>query len=212
MENGRKIGEISRDITYAQSDKYNQMVSRVANTCTFIVSIYQPWLLEHDSLYYNFYNAKEMPQWVEQIGLASSSNLKVWRRHNNNPVVPVRKTYDCTKNDVSYNSQFASDAKVFWDSGENENDGHWVMFFFGISARAHWMAHIMVSFSKDLTHWVTDPVPLYFAGGNPSGLDKQHAHKISIVWNPQNGTWYMFYCAVGDAGRGIGLITSQPLR
>jgi len=152
-----------------------------------------------------------MPQWVEQIGLASSSNLKVWRRYDKNPVVSVKKTYECAKNDVSYDSQFASDAKVFWDPGENENDGHWVMFFFGISARAHWMAHIMIAFSKDLIHWVTDPIPLYFAGGNPNGLDKQHAHKISLVWNSQNDTWYLFYCAVGDAGRGIGLITSQPL-
>ena len=46
---------------------------------------------------------------------------------------------------------------------------------------------------------------------SPSGLDKTYAHKISLVYNPGNGTFYMFYCAVGDKGRGIGLITSKPL-
>ena len=39
----------------------------------------------------------------------------------------------------------------------------------------------------------------------------KHAHKISLVWNPENETYYMFYNAVGNQGRGIGLITSKPL-
>lgn len=50
-----------------------------------------------------------------------------------------------------------------------------------------------------------------YSGGNPSGLDMQYAHKISLVWNPANETYYMFYNAVGNKGRGIGLITSKPL-
>jgi len=64
---------------------------------------------------------------------------------------------------------------------------------------------------RDLLHWTVDPEPLYKAGGNPSGLDRQYAHKISLVWNPANETYYMFYDAVGNRGRGIGLITSKPL-
>jgi len=47
--------------------------------------------------------------------------------------------------------------------------------------------------------------------GNPSGLDKQYAHKISLVWNPANETYYMVYNAIGNEGRGIGLITSKAL-
>ena len=50
-----------------------------------------------------------------------------------------------------------------------------------------------------------------FRGGHPGGLDKTYAHKISLVWNPANETYYMFYNAVGDKGRGIGLITSKPI-
>ena len=72
-------------------------------------------------------------------------------------------------------------------------------------------AHIMIAFSRDLLHWTADPEPLYQAGGNPSGLDRQYAHKTSLVYNPANDTLYLYYCACGDHGRGIGLITSEPV-
>ena len=161
-------------------------------------SIYQPWLVEHEGIYYNFYNAKQMPQWIEQLGVATSKDLYHWERYRNNPILQVGSKAG------SWDTQFTSDAKVFWDQEES----HWVMFYFGVGKGG---AHVMVAFSKDLINWVKDQSPIYTAGANPSGLDKQYAHKISIVWNPRNETWYMFYCAVGDAGRGIGLITSRPL-
>lgn len=160
-------------------------------------SIYQPWLVEHDGIYYNFYNAKQMPEWIEQIGLARSQDLlEEWERHDDNPIIGVSKD--------GFDTQFCSDPKVFWDDTEK----HWVMFYYGVGLGA---AHIMVAFSRDLIHWIRDDIPLYQAGGNPSGIDKHYAHKVSVVYNPRNETYYMFYCAVGENGRGIGLITSKPL-
>ena len=170
-------------------------------------SIYQPWLVEFENVYYDFYNAKKLlPEWNEQIGLATSTDLHNWTRHEDNPILHVSKqTKDgCTIND-GYDTQFAADAKVFWDKAEQV----WVMFYFGVGKGG---AHIMVAYSKDLTNWIRDLVPLYMAGSNPSGLDKQHAHKISLIRNPKNNIWYMFYCAVGDSGRGIGLITSKSIK
>eukprot|EP00804_Cyclotella_cryptica_P018656 CCRYP_007166-RA/>CCRYP_007166-RA protein AED:0.00 eAED:0.00 QI:116/-1/1/1/-1/1/1/831/1277 len=161
-------------------------------------SIYQPFLLEHDGTYYNFYNAKQMPQWVEQIGLATSKNLREWTRHKDNPILCVETLCDSARSG-GFDTQFCSDAKVFFDNELN----HWVMFYFGVGKGG---AHIMIAFSKDLLHWIRDTEPLYCAGDNPSGLDKSYAHKISILHS--NDTWYMFYCAVGDAGRGIGLLTT----
>ena len=101
-----------------------------------------------------------------------------------------------------YDAQFASDPKVFRDGD------HWVMLYFGVGKDG---AHVMFAGSRDLLHWSAHPEPLYKAGGNPSGLDKQYAHKISLVYNPKNETFYMFYCACGNKGRGIGVITSKPL-
>lgn len=153
--------------------------------------IYQPWLVEHDGRYFDFYNAANGGR--EQTGMATSLDILSWTRHADNPIVRNRPK--------GYDEDFCSDPKVFRDGD------HWVMFYFGVR---HGAAHIMAAFSRDLFHWTTDPDPLYSAGGNPSGLDKQHAHKISLVYNPANETFYMYYCADGNQGRGIGLITSKP--
>ena len=153
---------------------------------------YQPWLVEHHGRFFNFYNAANGS--VEQTGLAFSADLLSWMRYPANPVIRNRPD--------GYDSQFASDPKVFRDGD------HWTMFYFGVGRGG---AHIMAAFSRDLVHWTAHPEPLYKAGGNPSGLDKQYAHKISLVYNPKNDTFYMYYCACGNKGRGIGLITSKPL-
>jgi len=153
--------------------------------------IYMPWLVEHEGRYYNFYNAANGR--IEQMGLAVSNDLLEWTRFEQNPVIPIGPK-------GSYNQTFSSDGKVFRDGD------HWVMFFFGVGSGG---AHIMAAFSEDLIDWTVDPEPLYKAGGNPSGLDRQFAHKISLAWNPADETFYMFYNAVGDKGRGIGLITSR---
>jgi hypothetical protein len=154
--------------------------------------IYQPWLVEHRGRFFNFYNAANGA--VEQTGLAFSDDLLHWRRYRANPVIRNRQG--------GYDAQFASDAKVFRDGD------HWTMFYFGVGRGG---AHIMAALSRDLVHWTPHPEPLYKAGGNPSGLDKRYAHKISLVYNPLNATFYLYYCACGDRGRGIGLITSKPL-
>ncbi|MBN2293152.1 MAG: hypothetical protein JXM70_12045 [Pirellulales bacterium] len=154
--------------------------------------IYQPWLVEHESRYYNFYNAANGK--IEQLGLALSDNLLDWKRYANNPVLKNRPG--------GFDEKFCSDGKVFHDCD------HWVMFYFGVGRGG---AHIMVAYSRDLLHWTARKEPLYRAGGHPLGLDKKYAHKISLVFNPQNKTYYMFYNAVGKHGRGLGLLTSRPV-
>lgn len=156
--------------------------------------IYQPWLLEHDGVFYDFYNAANGG--IEQMGVATSRDLAHWERFAGNPVVRNGGA-------GAYDEQFCSDGKVFRDGD------HWTMVYFGVGRGD---AHIMVAFSRDLLHWTQHPEPLYKAGGNPSGLDKQYAHKISLVYSPANDTFYMYYCAVGGRGRGIGLITSRPVQ
>jgi hypothetical protein len=156
--------------------------------------IYQPWLVEHEGLFYDFYNAKHMPDWVEQTGVATSKDLMNWKRYGGNPVVRVRPG--------GFDEKFCSDPKVFRDGD------HWVMFYFGVGKDG---AHVMAAFSRDLLHWTAHPEPLYRASGHPGGLDKTYAHKISLVYNPADETFYMYYCAVGKKGRGIGLLTSKPI-
>ncbi len=132
--------------------------------------IYQPWLVEHSGRFFDFYNAANGG--VEQTGLAFSTDLLSWTRHPGNPVIRNRQG--------GYDQQFCSDPKVFRDGD------HWTMFYFGVGRGG---AHIMAAFSRDLVHWTAHPEPLYKAGGNPSGLDKQYAHKISLVYNPKDETY-----------------------
>jgi predicted GH43/DUF377 family glycosyl hydrolase len=152
--------------------------------------IYQPWLVEHEGTYYNFYNAAQGS--VEQMGLALSNDLIHWVRYPFNPVLRNRPD--------GYDAMFCSDGKVFRDGD------HWTMFYFGVGRGG---ASIMAAFSRDLLHWTADPEPLYPFGGHPAGLDRQYAHKISLVFNPADNTWYMYYCAVGDRGRTIGLLKGK---
>ena len=154
--------------------------------------IYQPWLVEQNGGFFDFYNAANGG--IEQLGMATSDDLLNWSRYPGNPVVRNRAG--------GYDEQFCSDGKVFRDGD------HWTMFYFGVGRGG---AHIMVAFSRDLIHWTAHPEPLYKAGGHPGGLDRQYAHKISLVFNPKNETFYMYYCACGNRGRCIGLLTSKPL-
>lgn len=153
---------------------------------------YQPWLVEYQGRFFNFYNAANGG--IEQTGLAFSPDLLNWMRYPGNPVI--------VNSPDGYDAEFASDPKVFRDGD------HWTMFYFGVGRGG---AHIMAAFSLDLVHWTAHPEPLYKAGGNPSGLDKQYAHKISLVYRPSNDTFYLYYCACGSKGRGIGLLTSRTL-
>lgn len=155
--------------------------------------VYQPWLLEHDGKFFDFYNAANGS--IEQTGVATSTDLVNWERYAGNPIVRNGA-------EGSYDEQFCSDPKVFRDGD------HWMMIYFGVG---HGGAHIMAAFSKDLLHWTKLEEPLYKAGGHPGGLDAKYAHKISLVHNEANETFYMFYCAVGDKGRAIGLLTSREL-
>ena len=154
--------------------------------------IYQPWLVEHEGRFYDFYNAAR--DGIEQSGLAYSKDLLTWTRHEGNPVLRNRKG--------GYDERFCSDPKVYRDGD------HWTCIYFGVGRGG---AHILAAFSRDLVHWTQHPEPLYRAGGHPAGLDRKYAHKISLVHNPANDTFYMHYCAVGARGRGIGLLTSKPI-
>lgn len=154
--------------------------------------IYQPWLVEYQGRFFDFYNAANGG--TEQSGVAFSTDLLNWMRYPANPVVRVRAD--------GYDAKFASDPKVFRDGD------HWIMLYFGVGRGG---AHVMAAFSRDLVHWTAHPEPLYRAGGHPGGLDKQYAHKISLVYRASNDTFYLYYCACGNKGRGIGLLTSRPL-
>lgn len=171
---------------------------------------YAPFLLEHEQTYHVIYNAKgtnALGLLSEESGVATMPSTQTlpgttvngtrWTREVSNPVLP-----NGNKSGGAWDTYQAADPKVWWDGD------HWTMFYFGNGGGTG--AAIMAAFSTDLIHWEKDPEPLYKPGGHPQGLDKQHAHKVWVVY--KDGVGHMFYTAVGPDGRGIALLTSENIQ
>jgi hypothetical protein len=149
--------------------------------------LYKSWLLEQDGIFYLFYNAKNVddlgsmavpPVWVEQTGLAISTDLFDWTRH---PANPSLSTGDAG----SFDAMFASDPCVLRD-GEV-----WIMFYFGLAADGH--AREGFATSMDLVSWVKEYEVLIDVG--PAGsVDSIHAHKPAVI--ARGGKLEHYYCAV----------------
>ncbi|MCX8183108.1 MAG: hypothetical protein N3F08_01620 [Crenarchaeota archaeon] len=159
--------------------------------------LYKSCLLEHEGVYYMFYNAKnnlEWP-WVEQTGLATSSDLKKWKRFEKNPVLTIGRR-------GSFDDVFASDPCVL------KCGDLWAMFYYGLSSDGH--ARNSVAFSRNLLQWEKSGEVLIDVG--PKGaVDELHAHKPSLIF--WNGKLYHFYCAVTPAAnRRIGEIEYHEVR
>ena len=140
--------------------------------------IYSPCLIKHEGKFWNFYNAKGV-KGTEQIGFATSPDLRNWQRYDGNPII---------KNDPKgYDAVIASNPEIYWD------EDHWTMFYFGASKNnedGKFHAHQMVAFSTDLVRWKKHPEPIFKAGGHPNGLDNVHAHNPSLIYNEVNDTFY----------------------
>ena len=175
--------------------------------------VYQPNVVITNGTIYDFYNAAGVNEYgknAEESGFATlplsqlpgidhSNNVSQWKRDPRSPVIASGPPGSC-------DTAMASDPKIFYDGAQSI----WVMFYFGLGDGTHGHADIMIAFSRDLVHWDKDERPLYRAGGHPNGIDSQHAHKISIIYD-EHGTGYLYYTAVGKNGRGIALLTSRPL-
>lgn len=151
--------------------------------------LYKSWLMEHEGVYYLFYNAKDHTNepWLEQTGFATSTNLVDWTRHPGNPVIPVGPA-------GAFDDHFASDPCVFRD-GEQ-----WAMFYFGLCSDGH--ARESLAVSDDLLSWRKSGEVLVDVGPKGS-VDSKFAHKPGLI--ARGGRLHHFYCAVApvtDAERG----------
>jgi len=152
--------------------------------------LYKACIIEHNNLFYMFYNAKNSDgNWIEQIGVATSYDLIRWKRYDNNPVLKV--------SDGAWDNMFVSDPCVL-----NNND-KWFMFYFGFNNKH---AQEGLAVSADLFNWdkLDKSIITY---GNPGELDEIHAHKPTIIFF--NGILYHFYTAVrkyheGDPTKDLG--------
>ncbi|KRF06818.1 hypothetical protein ASG89_18380 [Paenibacillus sp. Soil766] len=153
--------------------------------------LYKECLVEHDSTFYLFYNAKNTNKgkWLEQTGVAFSTDLISWQRYEHNPILRVSPE--------RWDSGFVSDPCVLQDKDQ------WIMYFFGYNYK---QAQEGIALSKDLLHWEKYPDPIIRVG-EEGMVDSIFAHKPSVVTH--NGVLYHFYCSCrpykeGDATKNWG--------
>ena len=165
--------------------------------------LYKPCLLEHQCVFYLFYNAKtpNLPRaqgggWREQTGVATSTDLKRWKRYEGNPIIPNGPA-------GSPDERFASDPCVLLD-GRN-----WVMFYYGLDARGK--ARDLLAVGEDPFH-PKKVDRILIDVGPPGTVDSTYAHKPSVVYS--DDALYHFYCAVSgrhpNEVRGISVASSRP--
>jgi predicted GH43/DUF377 family glycosyl hydrolase len=159
--------------------------------------LYKPCLVKNGSTYYLFYNAKNQTEarWHEQTGVATSSDLKSWKRYAGNPILRNGPP-------GSPDSRFASDPCVL------KNGKLWALYYFGLDDRG--VARDLVATSEDLLH-ATKRSQVVIDVGPPGSVDSSYAHKPSLV--AHKGDLYHFYCAVsrinGREVRGISVARSR---
>jgi predicted GH43/DUF377 family glycosyl hydrolase len=160
--------------------------------------LYKPCLVKDGDTYYLFYNAKNQAErgWHEQTGVATSTDLKNWKRYEGSPIVRNGPS-------GSPNSRFASDPCVL------KNGKYWALYYFGLDDKG--VARDLVATSEDLLH-PEKCSEIVIDVGSPGSVDSSYAHKPSMV--AYKGDLYHFYCAVsrvnGREIRGISVARSRP--
>ena len=144
--------------------------------------LYKSCLMEHEGTFFLFYNAKTRTEpWVEQTGLAISTDLKTWTRADGNPLLPV-------------GPKGAVDDIFCSDPGVVRVDGLWALFFYTLSSDGK--ARDSVALSEDLKTWRKSGEILVDVGA-PGDVDARYAHKPSVI--TREGRLYHFYCAVAPS-------------
>jgi hypothetical protein len=170
--------------------------------------LYKSHLMKFGDLYYLFYNAKDKTLgedqgienlWHEQIGVATSRDLKVWTRYADNPIVPHGPP-------GAPDEQFAANPYVV------RHGDTWGMYYYGLGRDLK--ARVLFASSPDPFHFVKSNTPITDLGP-PGSVDDTRALKPSVIsWG---GDLYVFY--IGSAGgfgdpavvkRGITVARSRP--
>lgn len=160
--------------------------------------VYKVFVMRHDDRYWMFYNAYGSEARCEQIGLATSTDLRDWRQHPDNPLL---RAGDPEKD---------RDHVIIGDPWIMRHGDVWEMFYFafdGVHAREH------LATSTDLVRWEKSPLNPIMDVGAEGTYDDKYCHKPCIILH--EGVYYHFYTAVQAREEGhyraIGLATSQRL-
>jgi len=165
--------------------------------------LYRPNLIETDGLFFLYYNAKTDPKpkaqggaWHEQTGVATSHDLKHWKRYEGNPILR-------NGGDQSWDSRFASNPFVV------RHSNLWGMYYYGLDDKGK--ARDLLALGRD-SYRFSKVNEIIIDLGPPGSVDETYAHKPCVIFH--EGALYHFYCAVSGKWphetRGISVARSVP--
>ena len=165
--------------------------------------LYRPNLIEHEGLFYLYYNAKTDPLpkasgggWHEQTGVATSRDLKHWTRYKGNPILR-------NGDDDSWDFRFASNPFVV------QYKDLWGMYYFGFDKPGK--ARELLAVGRDPFHF-EKVHEVMIDVGQAGTVDETFAHKPCVIFH--DDALYHFYCAVSHKWprevRGIAVARSKP--
>jgi len=189
---------ISRDGIHFERAKFNPIHTVGPKGTWNDEVVYKVFVMKHANQYWMFYNAYGSKDKCEQMGLATSTDLRRWTEHPDNPLL--------RKGDPEKDR----DQVIIGDPWIMRQDDTWEMYYFAYDGQ-HAREHLATS--KDLIHWTKSPLNPIMDAGPPGSYDHVHCHKPSIVVH--DGMTYHFYTAVGTVdgkhARAIGLATSKKV-
>jgi hypothetical protein len=156
-------------------------------------AVYSPDVIWNGSTYLMYYTGTgNGPNQFRQVGLATSSDMIHWQKHQGNPIIVHGPgTYD------SFSTRYAAvlyDSPIYrmWYTGQSLlNSSKVPSFYIGIDYAT----------STDGIHWVkSDANPVYGGGANWESYFFEHPSVVKV-----NGTLIM----AGDNGYQIAYVTSQ---
>jgi hypothetical protein len=161
----------------------------------FMVCI--PTVVYDGAIYHMWYCGLDgiPPAGNENIGHATSPDGINWTKDSSNPVLTtgVSGSWDAVKIETGFASKEGSTFHLWY----NGSDG-----------TAFRIGHAT---SPDGTNWTKDLGNPVLNVGSPSSWDSSRVQVSSIVYNPYNATYYMYYCGGEERLWSIGYATSLSL-
>ena len=162
-----------------------------------------------------FYNAgginPETNYKGERIGVATSNDMRIWKRYPGNPVF-THESQGIITGDAQIQKMYIKDGVVLDNPSYLERQGAqrlYTMFYFSaFNPTREYKAYNTFACSKDLVHWYDWEGPDLIKPSEE--FDSFFAHKSFVV--KHDGVVYHFYCAVNQPQqRGIAVATSEDM-
>ncbi|MCF0244387.1 MAG: beta-galactosidase [Bacteroidaceae bacterium] len=185
------------------SDKDAQWWEYMTQYKSTIYKMDKKWFGAPYVMFYNAGGKDDTHPKGERIGVATSKDMKKWKRYPGNPVF----AHDS-------DGTITGDAQIVWMDipstvSKSGGKGIWVMYYFSaFNPTREYNAYNTFAVSSDLKNWTDWNGEDLIIPSKP--YDEMFAHKSYVVkWED---TVYHFYCAVNNSGqRGIAVATSQPM-